>query len=340
MSINKLQFERLNIIHDLLQKDGRYSVEELLAELKHKLSTLKDADGYEIGISRRTLISDIKYLRSKGAPIPERAKKYFYTEPFSFLEVLGTNDKALLDELKGIIIKLQTFNKINHLIDVNFDEIALRISDSSSKIVFFDNIEAGLTNFEIIPQLFQSIQNKQVLNIKYVDFKNQKFEDILHPYLLKEYNGRWYLYGLSEIKYGETGIKSIILYPIDRIRTFVPIAQKRIIANDWWDYEKHFSEMVGVTKKDGQKPEKIVVRVYGNSVDYLLTKKIHHSQNTVVEENEYTDFEFLVIDNYEFRSKILALGSNAEVLEPSELRKSFAEITAIMRERYLDHDDY
>jgi predicted DNA-binding transcriptional regulator YafY len=92
--------------------------------------------------------------------------------------------------------------------------------------------------------------------------------------------------------------------------------------------------MVGVTKKDGQKPEKIVVRVYGNSVDYLLTKKIHHSQNTVEEENEYTDFEFLVIDNYEFRSKILALGSNAEVLEPSELRNDFKAITEEMSNRY------
>ena len=142
------------------------------------------------------------------------------------------------------------------------------------------------------------------------------------------------MYGLSEIKYGETGIKSIILYPIDRIRTFVPIAQKRIIANDWWDYEKHFSEMVGVTKKDGQKPEKIVVRVYGNSVDYLLTKKIHHSQNTFIEEDEYTDFEFLVIDNYEFRSKIFALGSNAEVLEPSELRNEFRAIAEEMSNRY------
>ena len=54
------------------------------------------------------------------------------------------------------------------------------------------------------------------------------------------------------------------------------------------------------------------------------------------EEDEYTDFEFTVIDNYEFRSKILALGSNAEVLEPRELRKSFAEITMKMGERYLE----
>jgi predicted DNA-binding transcriptional regulator YafY len=269
MSINKLQFERLNIIHDLLQKDGRYSVDELLAELKPKLSTLKDGEGYEIGISRRTLISDIKYLRSKGAPIPERAKKYYYTEPFSFLEVLGTNDTALLDELKAIVSKLQTFNKINNLIDVNFDEIALRVSDPSSKNVMFDNPTENLENDDLLPKFLNYIQNQQVIAIKYRDFQNQTFEDIFHPYLLKEYNGRWYVFGLSEKKYEETGIKQIYQYPIDRIRSDSPILKPKLsyFKSDWWDSEKHFSDMVGVTKKEGQKPKQIVIRVYGNSVD-------------------------------------------------------------------------
>lgn len=338
MSINKSQFERLNIIHDLLQKGGQYSVDELVAILKRKLSTLQDVDGYEIGISRRTLISDIKYLRSKGAPIPERAKKYYYTNSFSFLDVLGTNDTLLLDELKGIVGKLQAFNKINHLMNVNFDEIALRISDPSAQIVLFDNPTENLANDDLLPTFLEYIQNQRVVAIKYRDFQNQAFEDILHPYLLKEYNGRWYVFGLSEKNYAETGIKQIYQYPIDRIRDSSPILKPKLsyLKNDWWNVEQHFGDMVGVTKKEGQKAEKIVVRIFGNSVDYLQTKKIHHSQNLIEEEDNYSDFEFEVIDNYEFRSKILALGSNAEVLEPSELRESFAEMTKLMSGRYLE----
>ncbi|MER0439754.1 WYL domain-containing transcriptional regulator [Emticicia sp. W12TSBA100-4] len=337
MSINKLQFERLNIIHDLLQKNGKYSVDELVEELKHRLSTIKDTSGYEIGISRRTLISDIKYLRSKGAPIPEKSKKYSYTESFSFLEVLGTNDTLLLDELKGIVGKLQAFNKINDLMNVNFDEIALRISDSSSKIVMFDNPIENLENADLLPKFLNFIQKEQVISIRYQNFQNQKFEDTFHPYLLKEYNGRWYIFGLSETEYEKTGSKQIFQYPIDRIRDSNPILKPKLayFKSDWWNAENHFKDMIGVTKKDGQKPEKIVLRVYGNSVDYMMSKVLHHSQRAILEEDEYTDFEFFVIDNYEFRSKILALGSNAEVLEPSELRKSFAEITTKMRKRYL-----
>lgn len=338
MSINKFQFERLNIIHDLLQKEGRYSVDELVTLLKRKLSTLKDGEGYEIGISRRTLISDIKYLRSKGAPIPERSKKYYYTEPFSFLAVLGANDTALLDELKGIVSKLQTFNKINHLMSANFDEIALRISDPTSKYVLFDNPLENLANQDLLPKFLNYIQNQQVVAIKYRNFQNQTFEDILHPYLLKEYNGRWYVFGLSEKNYAETGIKQIYQYPIDRIRDSNQVMKPVLpyFKNDWWNVEQHFNDMIGVTKKEGQKAGKIVVRVYGNSVDYLQTKKIHHSQNLIEEEDNYSDFEFEVIDNYEFRSKILALGSNTEVLEPENLRKEFREITEKMQERYLE----
>ncbi len=337
MSINRYQFERLNIIHELFQKGGKYSVIDLLAVLIGKLSAIETNAGLMIGVSRKTLLNDIKYLRSKGAPIPN-SKKYYYSEPFSFLEVLGTTDLALLTELKTIVGKLQAFNKINEIIDVNFDEVALRISDNNSKMVMFDNFTQNLTNYEFLPEILNHIQNQRVLEIKFRDFNNIVYQDTFHPYLLKEYNGRWYVFGLSENQFQETGKKQIYLYPIDRISSVSPLKKAKLpyFVNNWWNAEHHFSDMVGVTKKVGQKPERIVVRVYGNSVDYLLTKKIHSSQNSILEEDEYSDFEFFVIDNYEFRSKLLALGLNAEVLEPNELRKSFAEITAKMRERYLE----
>jgi predicted DNA-binding transcriptional regulator YafY len=336
MSINKLQFERLNIIHDLLQKGGRYSVDELLEILNSKLSVLNDIESLAIGVSRRTLISDIKYLRSKKAPIPERTRKYFYTESFSFLEVLGTTDVALLEELKGIVGKLQRFNKISHIINVNLDEIALRINDANTKFVLFDNPLENLINADFLPDFLNYIQNQQAVAIKYQDFQNQKFEDILHPYLLKEYNGRWYVFGLSEKNYQETGLKKIIVYAIDRIRAHAGILKPKplFFENDWWDHEHHFNDIIGVTKKEGQKPQKTIIRIFGSSVDYFQTKKIHHSQTLINEEDDFSDFEFFVIDNYEFRSKILAFGSNAEVLEPGELRNSFRAIVEEMRNRY------
>ncbi len=338
MSINKHQFERLSIIHSLLQKGGKYSVEELVEALIKKLTTLKDASGDIINVSRRTLISDIKYLRHKNAPIPLNSKKYYYSEPYSFLEILGKNDAEFLDELKGIVQKLQIFNKISQLMNVNFDEIALKISDPTAKIVLFDNPLENLGNSEMLPAILNYIQNKIVLFIKYRDFQNQTFEDVFHPYVLKEYNGRWYIFGLSENKYLETGKKQIFQYPIDRIREITAIQKPKIsyLENTDWNVDQHFQDMVGVTKLDGEKKIIVVVRVFGSSVDYLLTKRIHHSQEIVLEEEEYSDFTYNLINNYEFRSKILALGSNAEVLEPKVLREYFKGITTKMQERYLE----
>jgi predicted DNA-binding transcriptional regulator YafY len=337
MSLNKHQFERLNLLHDLFQKGGIYSVEELLEILKERIIDKNHKEGLAIGISRKTLLNDIKYLRSKGAPIPP-TKKYYYNANFSFLEVLGTTDLALLQELKSIVAKLQTFNKINQILDVNLDEVALRISPGNSKTVLFDHNVEHLANSEFLPELLNHIQNKRALEIVFIDFKDKVYKDIFHPYLLKEYNGRWYVYGLSENQYEISGFKQIYHYPIDRIRRFSVLKKSKLsqIDSNWWNADSHFRDLIGVTKYEGAKPQSIMVRIYDSSVDYLQTKKLHHSQEAINVEDDYTDFSFFVIDNYEFRSKILALGSNAEVLEPEYLRKEFAEITEKMRERYLE----
>ena len=96
--------------------------------------------------------------------------------------------------------------------------------------------------------------------------------------------------------------------------------------------------MIGVTNINGlQKVERIVVRIYGVSVSYLEAKRLHHSQNIITdtETDEHTDFEFKLINNYEFRSKILALGANAEVMEPEYLREDFKIMIQNLNNRYL-----
>ncbi len=130
------------------------------------------------------------------------------------------------------------------------------------------------------------------------------------------------------------------MFALDRILNILPLSKPKITfipGDDWFNAEEFFNKMIGVTNKDGvQTVQDILVRVYGLSAHYMLAKKIHHSQQVITQTSEYTDFQFSLIDNYEFRSKILAFGPNAEVLEPNELRKSFAEIAEKMRERYLD----
>ncbi len=324
MPISKNQIERLQYIHELLQNGEEFSSTELLKKIEEKFSE---------AISRRTLISDMSYLRERGAPLVPRNRKYKYQGSYSFFEVLDSSDIVLYNELKAIIHKLSGFNKIDTILGQNLN---LYLSDGKKKVLFDYAVE-NLENSQLLPTLLDHILNEDVISIKYVDFADEFFEDTFHPYLLKEYNGRWYLFGLSEKDY-QSGIKRIFQYAIDRIRKFEKVVKPKLpyFKNDWWDVETHFANMVGVTRPEKPEIKRVLVRVFGNSVGYLETKRLHHTQRSINEEDDYTDFEFSLYDNYEFRSKILALGSNAEVLEPSDLRKSFAEITMKMGERYLE----
>jgi predicted DNA-binding transcriptional regulator YafY len=323
MSITKNQLERLQYIHELLQNAGEYSSSELLKKIEEQFGE---------GISRRTLISDMNYLREKGAPLKQRSRKYKYMGPFSFFQVLDGSEMVVFEELKAVISKLSSFNKIDKVLGQNLN---LQLSDGKKKVLFDYSIE-NLGNSELLPVLLDHILSEDVIKIKYMDFAGQIFEDKFHPYVLKEYNGRWYVFGLSENDY-KSGIKRIFQYAIDRIRKIEKVEKPQLpfFKNDWWDADTHFANMVGVTRPVKPEIKRVVVRIYGTSVGYLESKPLHHTQNTINEEDQYTDFEFRLYDNYEFRSKILALGSNAEVLEPEYLRKEIAEIIYEMGGRYL-----
>lgn len=323
MAKDKHQFERLRIIHEALVR-GSYSGKELLDHIRRQLKHIPDR---KVGVSKRTLISDIAYLREKGAPIPFRARKYTYDKPFSFSQAIDNRDSHLLYELQGILGRLQTIKGVEGILNLNLDELNLRIAERSSELVHFEKNEQ-LQNHDYLPQLYDFIFNKQVITIKYQDFKNEKFEFIVHPYLLKEYNGRWYLYGRDHSS------REIYPFAVDRMR-ILPEAKSHIryIENEDWDAENHFKDIVGVTKPPGAYPEQVRIRVYGDSADYVITKPIHPSQS-YEEEEEYVDFDYEVILNYEFKSKIYALGSSVEVLLPLHLRDEFAGAVEIMGERY------
>lgn len=68
-----------------------------------------------------------------------------------------------------------------------------------------------------LSDIFNSIVNRQVLRIDYMAFDGRVRNWTIHPYYLKEYNNRWFLFGLNEDKQTITNI------PLDRITDIQPI---------------------------------------------------------------------------------------------------------------------
>lgn len=57
------------------------------------------------------------------------------------------------------------------------------------------SLEQNLTNIHLLPFFNKNITEKQVLRFSYQRYGEEPFELTFHPQFLKEYNGRWFVFG-------------------------------------------------------------------------------------------------------------------------------------------------
>ncbi len=86
------------------------------------------------------------------------------------------------------------------------------------------------------------------------------------------------------------------------------------------DFDDYFADVIGVTKREGQEAEKVLLRFPKNEYPYVATKPWHGSQKKVDEDERSVTIELDVVINYELEQKILSWGDYVEVLQPQTLR--------------------
>lgn len=164
--------------------------------------------------------------------------------------------------------------------------------------------------------------------LDYKPFDEEEVTLMFHPHYLKEYNGRWHLFGHAEGKEPEYGYN----IALDRIQSkprersmveYVP-APKHF-------YNEFFKDIVGVSHmKDAQK-EHIVIRARSLYIYKLMDTKPLHQSYTVVrpfaqyEDGKYAEFSFDVEPNNEFYGRILQMGAGLEVVSPESVRNEIAQ---------------
>lgn len=175
--------------------------------------------------------------------------------------------------------------------------------------------------------IIEAIEKKQVLRLYYLPFYEDKpYFNEVHPYLLKEHGFRWYLVGLNEFK------GQIRTYALDRIRDLqeAPGIAYKIPGFRTDEYFKH---SVGIMAPR-EKPPLIKLAVQKTQAQYLITQPWHESQNIDEETEEKVVFSFRVHPTYEFKSLVLSLGKDAEVIEPASLRTELGDELRTMALKY------
>ena len=185
------------------------------------------------------------------------------------------------------------------------------------------SLEQNLTNIDWLPVFNKAITDRQVLRFSYQRFGQESFELIFHPQFLKEYNGRWFVFG-------EANKEPFKAYnvPLDRIVGVVnPVDDVEYIPAEKGFYQQYFKNIIGVTHEKNAKVEQVVIRTkteYQHGL--LLTKPLHHSQEEILPFGEhdsqwYGEVRLTVEPNRELRGKILAYGQYLEVISPQSLRE-------------------
>lgn len=198
------------------------------------------------------------------------------------------------------------------------------------------SLEQNLTNIDLLPVFNKAITDRQVLCFSYQPFGQESFELIFHPQYLKEYNGRWFVFGeANKEPYKAFNVA------LDRIVGEVGcVNDVEYIPSMKGFYQEYFNNIIGVTHEEGIKVEHVVIRTkteYQHGL--MLTKPLHHSQKETLtfgehDGQQYGEISLDIEPNRELRGKILAYGEFLEVMQPQFLRVQIKEILKKQLENY------
>lgn len=208
------------------------------------------------------------------------------------------------------------------------DLLEMRARKQKGEQVISASLDRILTNIEYLPMLYEAIVNKQVLEIDYKSFGGEQETLIFHPHYLKEYNGRWNLFGHAEGHSPENGYN----VPLDRVQTR-PREKSKVeyISAPPMFYEQFFRDIIGVSHTKDTIKYNIIVRAHTYYIYKLTeTKPIHQSQSIATpwgdyEDGSYGDFSLEVKVNNEFFGRILQMGAGLEIVSPKEVRDLFKQ---------------
>lgn len=254
-----------------------------------------------------------------------------------FRKELSEEERHLLREVLNTIGQ---FEGLTHFEWLDRLQQSLQIEEQA-RIISFDN-NPYLQNANLLGKIFELISNKIVIKITFHTFVNQQQRDqIVHPYLLKQYNNRWFLIGATDEE------NKIGNFPLDRIDVVTPLPGTTYRPCPE-DLKERFEDIVGITLHKNKPAEQIVFWVSNKSNGYVKTKPIHASQIDYKGEKDAelreqypklvqgTFFSIKCIHNYELIRELCSFGKELLVLSPSSIQDEIYIALQAMLTNYSD----
>jgi predicted DNA-binding transcriptional regulator YafY len=268
----------------------------ILEKLKFKAyPSFEEIQGYlhEQGfeISKRTLQRDIDAIRTEFSVsvVFDRSRPGYYIDP---------------DHSPG-------YGKLLKLIRLqNETEMVEQSLHEEHEFISFEH-EDEWSNIKWVQPLLDALKHTKIVELHHFTFSRE--EPLLRriqPYLLKEYQNRWYLLGINE----DDEIRS---YGLDRVTNLV-VTTDSFVPKKSFDPHGYYASVIGLNH-NGSRCEEVMFSTDPLTAKYLKSLKWHSSQEVVSENKSAVVFKLYVQINFELKQKMLSYGSSIKVLAPKNL---------------------
>jgi predicted DNA-binding transcriptional regulator YafY len=178
-----------------------------------------------------------------------------------------------------------------------------------------------LQGVQYLEKVLRAIRESLKIKFEHRSFQSVKAKKVtLRPYLLKEYQQRWYIIGRT------SHLGEFRIYGIDRISNME-------VTDDMFQRDQAarpaalFDDIVGLNYS-AHEPEEIILSFAPSQGPYLKTLPLHGSQEILSDDDSGVRIRLFLRVNYEFRQRLLSYGDKVTVIEPEWLK---ADVVAIYR---------
>ncbi|MEJ8590455.1 WYL domain-containing protein [Riemerella anatipestifer] len=293
-------------------------IEELLRRRKEKGASFQEIENY----------------------LKEKFEEKDILDQLKFTERTFLRDKKAILEISGIEISYSRANNAYYISNEElelyeeniFDNLLLveayREVKGRENIMLFEKRKArGLQHLH---GLIHAIVNKKVICFTYQKFwTDEKFERIVEPYALKEFEHRWYLLAKDHQSKGD---KTLFMktFGLDRISDLN--VKNKTFKRETYEPQKAFENSFGIIATNGEEPQEIVLSFDWHQGNYIKALPLHPSQKIVSETNDELVISVFVVPTYDFEREILSYGDRVRIVEPKSFKaKIKSEVKGMLK---------
>ncbi|MBL0309013.1 MAG: transcriptional regulator [Bacteroidetes bacterium] len=326
MPQTKKYTERRKILNQLF-RSRYYTLDELIERVREHISD---------SVSKKTIQDMIKYMRAEGAPIKNvRGRGYIY-EPkgYNIEDVKVTSSSVEKIKLAASILKQVPGLDIHEELNEVFKKLDMRDEMEHDETIIQFDTRPNYEGAKFMVDILEATKGRTVISFDYQPFKYDSPKNVVvHPYLLKEYNNRWFLLGLPE-ELRKKQRYEFQQFALERIKSKIK-AEAKIEHYQHHDFDpvELYKNIYGMSTPQGAEVERVVLGFSPMRAKYVATNPLHHTQQMA--KNAENTFEFHLIPNNELEGLILSYGKDVEVLEPKNLRTKIAALITAAGKHYL-----